>query len=71
VDETAVHAELSIRRNPAATRGDGDLRLDGEQLELLEVALDGRVLPPVEYRCTRTRWWCTGCRTASCSTPGC
>jgi aminopeptidase N len=49
-DETAVAAELSLRRNPAATRGNGDLRLDGEQLELLEVALDGRVLPPVEYR---------------------
>jgi len=49
VEETAVHAELSIRRNPAATRGDGDLRLDGEQLELLEVSLDGRELPPVEY----------------------
>ncbi len=49
LDETAVHAELSIRRNPAATRGDGDLRLAGEQLELLEVSLDGRELPPVEY----------------------
>jgi aminopeptidase N len=49
LDETAVHAELDIRRNPAATRGDGDLRLDGEHLELLELALDDRPLPPVEY----------------------
>ncbi|HCS89745.1 MAG: aminopeptidase N [Thiohalocapsa sp. PB-PSB1] len=49
VDQTAVQAEISLRRNPAATRGDGDLRLDGEQLELVEVALDNRVLPPVEY----------------------
>jgi aminopeptidase N len=49
VDETAVHAELALRRNPAATRGDGDLHLNGEQLELLEVTLDGRPLPPVEY----------------------
>ncbi len=49
LDETAVHAELELRRNPAATRGEGDLRLDGEQLDLLEVTLDGRALPPVEY----------------------
>ncbi|MGB5832476.1 MAG: aminopeptidase N [Thiohalocapsa sp.] len=50
LEETAVEAQLSLRRNPAATRGSGDLRLDGEQLELVEVALDGRVLPPVEYQ---------------------
>ncbi len=49
-DETRVEAELQVRRNPAATRGDGDLRLDGEQLQLDEIALDGRVLPPAEYR---------------------
>jgi aminopeptidase N len=49
MEETAVHAELDIRRNPAATRGNGDLHLNGEHLELLEVALDGRALPPVEY----------------------
>jgi aminopeptidase N len=48
-DETAVHAELDLRRNPASTRGDGDLHLDGEHLELLEIALDERPLPPVEY----------------------
>jgi aminopeptidase N len=50
LDETLVEAELSLRRNPAAPRGDGDLRLDGEQLELIDVALDGRVLPPVEFQ---------------------
>jgi aminopeptidase N len=49
MDETAVHAQLDVRRNPAATRGNGDLCLHGEQLELLEVTLDGRTLPPVEY----------------------
>ncbi|MGD2020138.1 MAG: aminopeptidase N [Thiohalocapsa sp.] len=49
MDETAVHAELSVRRNPASKRGDGDLLLDGEHLELLEVALDDRPLPPAEY----------------------
>ncbi|WPL18790.1 Aminopeptidase N [Thiorhodovibrio winogradskyi] len=46
---TLVSAELAIRRNPAAKRGDGSLRLDGEQLELLDIALDDRALPPVEY----------------------
>jgi len=49
-EETEVMAELQLRRNPAATRGNGDLRLDGEQLELIEVALDDRVLPPAEFR---------------------
>ncbi|NBC13997.1 MAG: aminopeptidase N [Gammaproteobacteria bacterium] len=49
LEETAVHAELDLRRNPAAKRGDGDLYLDGEHLELLEVALDDRTLPPAEY----------------------
>jgi len=49
LDETLVETELSLRRNPAATRGNGDLRLDGEQLQLIEVALDGRVMPPAEY----------------------
>ncbi len=50
LDETLVEAELSLRRNPAATRGNGDLRLDGEQLQLIDVALDGRVMPPAEYQ---------------------
>ncbi|MCF7983886.1 MAG: aminopeptidase N [Thiohalocapsa sp.] len=49
-EETTVEASLSLRRNPAATRGNGDLRLHGEQLELEEIALDERLLPPVEYR---------------------
>ncbi len=49
VEETAVHSALELRRNPAAKRGDGDLHLDGEHLELLEVALDDRLLPPAEY----------------------
>ncbi|AGA90438.1 aminopeptidase N [Thioflavicoccus mobilis 8321] len=47
---TRVEALLQMRRNPAATRGDGDLHLDGEQLELEHVAIDGRPLPPAEYR---------------------
>ncbi|MCF1184900.1 aminopeptidase N [Marichromatium gracile] len=49
-DRTRVEARLALRRNPAATRGDGDLRLDGEQLELESVALDDQPLTPAEYR---------------------
>jgi aminopeptidase N len=50
-DDTRVDATLSLRRNPAAMRGDGDLRLAGERLALEEIALNGRALPPAEYRC--------------------
>ena len=49
-ETTQVRAWLDIRRNPAATRGDGDMRLDGEQLELDYLAIDDRALPPAEYR---------------------
>ncbi|MBK5929700.1 aminopeptidase N [Halochromatium salexigens] len=48
--QTLVEAELSLRRNPAATRGDGDLRLDGEQLELEAIRLNERALTPAEYQ---------------------
>jgi aminopeptidase N len=49
-EETVVDAALSLRRNPVATRGNGDLRLDGEQLELEAVSINGRPLAPAEYR---------------------
>lgn len=49
-DRTRVEASLQVRRNPAAIRGDGTLRLDGEQLDLEEVAIDGHRLLPAEYR---------------------
>ena len=48
-ERTLVEAHLQLRRNPAATRGDGSLRLNGEQLDLEHVAIDGHVLTPVEY----------------------
>jgi aminopeptidase N len=47
---TRVGAELEIRRNPAATRGDGSLTLHGEQLVLEQIAIDGNRLTPAEYR---------------------
>ncbi len=50
VEATVVTASLALRRNPAAVRGDGDLRLDGEQLELERIAIDGRELVPSDYR---------------------
>ncbi|MBK1649118.1 aminopeptidase N [Rhabdochromatium marinum] len=49
-EATWVSAELEMRRNPAAKRGDGSLRLDGEQLTLEAIALNGRELVPVEYQ---------------------
>ncbi|MBP6807346.1 MAG: aminopeptidase N, partial [Chromatiaceae bacterium] len=47
--ETQVAATLELRRNPAATRGEGGLMLDGEGLELEGITLDGRDLAPHEY----------------------
>ncbi len=48
-DLTAVQARLTMRRNPEASPGDGVLRLNGEQLELQSVSLDGRALKPDDY----------------------
>ena len=50
VETTVVGAILALRRNPAAVRGDGDLRLDGELLQLEHIAIDGRELVPSDYR---------------------
>ncbi len=47
---TVVTSRLSVRRNPAGQGG--PLRLDGERLELLSVALDGAALGPNRYACT-------------------
>jgi aminopeptidase N len=54
-DHTLVHAQLVMRRNPAAGGGLSDARmpplvLDGQQLELLSVALDDRELSAGDYQ---------------------
>ena len=46
--DTRVAAHLTVHRNPAADGG--PLRLDGEELVLESIALDGRVLSPDAYR---------------------
>jgi aminopeptidase N len=54
-DHTLVHTQLVMRRNPAAGSGLSDARmpplvLDGQQLELLSVALDDRELSAGDYQ---------------------
>jgi len=51
-DHTLVHAQLVMRRNPAAGSGLPPLVLDGQQLELLSVALDDRTLSSADYQLT-------------------
>jgi len=46
---TEVVSRLELRRNPAAGAGELPLELDGEGLELLELALDDRTLGEDEY----------------------
>lgn len=48
--QVLVTATLRMRRNPAVSRDDQPLRLDGELLELLSLSLDGRRLAADEYR---------------------
>ena len=49
-NETIVTGRLSIRRRGDAPVGPLPLVLDGEELELLEIRIDGRTLAPSEYR---------------------
>ena len=48
-ERTRVHARLSIRPNPDAARVGGVLKLDGENLELTELKLDGKVVSAAHY----------------------
>ena len=47
---TTVRAALALRSNPAAADPGGVLRLDGRQLDLLEVSLDGIDLPASRWQ---------------------
>jgi len=49
-DHTLVHAQLVMRRNPAAGAGLPVLVLDGQELELLSLALDGEALAADDYQ---------------------
>ncbi|MBD3669556.1 MAG: aminopeptidase N [Gammaproteobacteria bacterium] len=46
---TRVQSRLVIRRNPDSSETDQGLRLDGQELELISVAIDGRLLDGKEY----------------------
>ncbi len=48
--DTKVAATLRLRRNPEATTADAPLRLDGDELDLVALALDGRPLAAGDYR---------------------
>ncbi|MBV6289263.1 aminopeptidase N [Pseudomonas aegrilactucae] len=49
-DHSLVHAQLVMRRNPARGAGLPALVLDGQQLELLRVAIDDQVLDAAAYQ---------------------
>lgn len=49
-EETLVESRLTVKRNPAAGATDAPLRLDGEELELVSIALDGAALAADRYR---------------------
>jgi aminopeptidase N len=50
--ETRVKSRLRLRRNPAGADRAAPLRLDGEALELVALALDGEALGANRYRST-------------------
>ncbi|WP_323847256.1 aminopeptidase N [Microbulbifer magnicolonia] len=47
---TLVRSQLKIRRNPEAGEGLPPLQLDGVELELLSVSIDGELVPASRYR---------------------
>ncbi|HUS96530.1 MAG TPA: aminopeptidase N, partial [Hyphomicrobiaceae bacterium] len=46
---TVVRARLKLHPNPSASGKNGGLRLDGEQLELIGIKLDGKALGEDDY----------------------
>jgi aminopeptidase N len=51
-EHSVVRSRLAIRRNPAATTAGAPLSLDGEDLALDAVSIDGRTLEPAAYTLT-------------------
>src|SRR5205085_12031414 len=49
-----IHATLKLSRNRARGAPTEPLVLDGKDLELVSVAIDGRILPASEYRVDET-----------------
>lgn len=49
-DYSLVHSQLVMRRNPQAGAGLPELRLEGQELELLELKLDDVLLSQADYR---------------------
>src|SRR5436305_11804519 len=47
---TTVSSHLQLRRNPDGAEPGAVLRLDGEELELVSIALGGVPLAPGDYR---------------------
>jgi aminopeptidase N len=47
--DALVHAKLAVRRNPAASPGSAPLVLDGDELELVSVKVDGTLLRANQY----------------------
>ena len=48
-DDALVKATLAVSRNPQAADSRAPLELDGDELELLSVAVDGRSLDDTAY----------------------
>lgn len=53
--QTLVRSKLQMRRNPAAQTADAALVLDGSELQLQTVSINGRVLAPSEYSVSATQ----------------
>ncbi|ARU89089.1 aminopeptidase N [Pseudomonas sp. M30-35] len=51
-DHSLVHAQLVMRRNPALSPELPALELDGQELELISIALNDRQLTAVDYQLT-------------------
>jgi aminopeptidase N len=49
-EDTRVASHLTLRRNPKGGGPEAPLRLDGDELELVGLRLDGRDLAPGDYR---------------------